>query len=425
VRQPEIGFTPSPDVVVLLNALLNKLERRSPVPLMTNGETRAVRTVKIVIREAGLPGYDSQMDPEPRQVANDQLLTLEKFGLLRLFWHAGETGHLLDAAALVLGKEATLYALIGRIPTTSLRTRLEGLLLGDRFRFGEYDWRYRSIQHTLSQLKEGRSPAPFSLADPVFNEDLLTALVALSGLNEETPFRVFSVHTFNDSKRFEDLRKAVIRMARIGQPDWKRLPEDELLRELNLVANPTYLLLAGPWTLVDQNGQVLSLGEFSPSVGVPAVQAAHLERVNIHAGAVICVENLTTFHAMASSLISVPQNTALLCLAGNPSPACRRLLKRLEHSLPPEVPLYTWADLDYGGFNILAQLRKHVSPRFTPYRMDIDTLDRCVQFARPLTQHDRRNLERHLKRPELRDVQPVIQSLLQRGLKLEQEAIPI
>jgi hypothetical protein len=57
--------------------------------------------------------------------------------------------------------------------------------------------------------------------------------------------------------------------------------------------------------------------------------------------------------------------------------------------------------------------------------MDVETLDKCVKFARPLTGVDRRNLERLLKRSELKDVHTVITYMLQRGLKLEQEAIPI
>jgi hypothetical protein len=304
-----------------------------------------------------------------------------------------------------------------------LRARLQSQLLGERFRFGGKDWQQHAIQNILLKLKENQSPAPFTLTDPMFNEDLLITLAAVSELDEETPFRVFSVRVFNNSKRFEDLKPALIRLARSGQPDWKHLPEDELLRELNLVANPSYLLLSGSWTLIDATGQVLSLGEFSPSVGLAAVQAAHLARVSVHAERVVCIENLTTFHSLAAE--KRLQNTALLCLSGNPSPACRRLLHCLAVSLPETIPLYVWADLDYGGFNILAQIRREVSQRVIPYQMDIDTLDRFNQFARPLTALDRRNLERLARQPILEDVRPVIDHLLKRGIKLEQEAIRI
>lgn len=55
--------------------------------------------------------------------------------------------------------------------------------------------------------------------------------------------------------------------------------------------------------------------------------------------------------------------------------------------------------------------------------MDIDTLESNIPRARPLTTSDRTNLKRLLLRPELHDVRHVIEYLLKRGLKLEQEGV--
>jgi hypothetical protein len=104
---------------------------------------------------------------------------------------------------------------------------------------------------------------------------------------------------------------------------------------------------------------------------------------------------------------------------GNPSPAIRRLLQLISE----ETPLYLWSDLDYGGFNILAQLRKQISPRIQPYLMDIATFENYVHLSRPLTQLDARNLKRLTLNPNVKDIHPTIEHLLKRGLKLEQEAI--
>jgi hypothetical protein len=91
--------------------------------------------------------------------------------------------------------------------------------------------------------------------------------------------------------------------------------------------------------------------------------------------------------------------------------------------LPEEVPFHVWADLDYGGLNLLAQLRERVNPRALPYRMDIETLEAHAAWAKPLTPGDVRNLARLARRPALADMQPLIQHLLRRSLKLEQEAV--
>ena len=106
---------------------------------------------------------------------------------------------------------------------------------------------------------------------------------------------------------------------------------------------------------------------------------------------------------------------------GNPSPPIRNLL----NLIPEETPIYLWAVLDYGGFNILSQLRREIRPSVQPYLMDVETFEKHARLSRPLTKSDERNLGRLLMRRELQDVYPAIERLLENGLKLEQEAISL
>jgi DNA topoisomerase VI subunit A len=135
----------------------------------------------------------------------------------------------------------------------------------------------------------------------------------------------------------------------------------------------------------------------------------------------LCIENLTTFYEFLRAGPAQSPGFAALCTLGNPAPSIRRLLRLV----PNRVPIYLWADLDYGGFNILSQLRQLVRADVKPFHMDIATFDAYSQLARPLTENDARHLKRLAARPELQDVLPVIQHLLHRRLKLEQEAISI
>ncbi len=421
-----LNYRPSPDVAAILHTLLDAYERRSPRPL---GEGPGVRTIRYPLAGASLPDYHSQIDPTPRQIANEQFQSLERLGLLKLEWLPGETGHLLAWVMLVPERANVLFDWLGRTPQAVHRARLIDLLLGERFRFD--DWRLNAVQNCIDRLKAGQSPAPFSLADDEFNRDLLTALAVLEQVGEETPYRVFSVRVFNDSKRFEALAGALCVLARRGQLDWRDWSNDEILRELNLAANPTHLYLHGEWRLIDEAGLVISSGEFYPSVGLPAAQAHHLRQVTVAAAHVVCVENPTAFyelirHANLARASEPSQGSlAAICLWGNPSPACRHLLRCLVAGLPEDVPLSVWADIDYGGLNILAQLRERIRPRFKPYRMDVETLEAHATWARPLTASDMRNLNRLLGRPSLADMQPLIEHLLRRGLKLEQEAVAL
>jgi hypothetical protein len=414
-----VSFVPTPDVTAILQTLLDMYERRGSVPR---------HAVRVSLDDVGgtLPGYTSQTDPIPRTTANEQLEELEKRGPIHLAWQPGQKGHLLEAVTLETEHVEQLYALLEREPLAERRQRLHALLLGDRFRLA--GWRQRAVDRCLDQLKTGKSPAPFDLDDDGWNRDLLAALLALPedaprmGVKEEIPYRVFSVRVFNDSKRFEPLKGAVARLARRHQPACRSLSNQEILRELGLVANPGHLYLYGPWRLVDAHGQVMSLSEFYPSVGIPTALAARVEQAQVDAARVVCVENLTSFYELVRHQ---GQGLAALCLWGNPSPASRHLLRRLADGLHPDVPLLLWADIDYGGLSILAQLRVQVSPRFAPYRMDRDTLEAHAQWGQPLSSVDERNLARLRRNPALPDMVPLIDHMLLRGIKLEQEAISL
>ena len=426
----DILFTPSPDVAVILNAFLDKLEnraKRNPVVRGSDGTYNALHSIKIVLDDLGLPSYFSQIDPQSRMIANQQLQTLERYGLLHLFWLPGETNHLLHSISLPTERtprnthHASLYTLLNRTPLANHRASLESMVLAEKFRFQKDDWRAQALNYTLDQLRAGKSPSPFSLTDSNLDLDLLAVLQALPTLTTETSYRVFSVRVFNDSKRFDDLKPALVRLARRANPEWKSLTSEDLLRELNLVANPNYIHLSGNWELTDLNGQIINLDSFTPSVGFPASQIASIKRIGTRGESVLCIENLTSFHELTRANETRNTRQATLCLMGNPSPAIRHLLRLI----PEEIPICLWSDMDYGGFNILAQLRKQVSPRIQPYRMDIATFDAYAQFSRPLRQSGARYLKRLTFNSNLKDVHPTIEYLLKRELKLEQEAIQI
>ena len=137
-------------------------------------------------------------------------------------------------------------------------------------------WRRKAVEHCLTQLRAHKSPTPFSLTNHEWNQDLLTTLLALPDEEKRTeiPYRVFSVRIFNDSKRFETFKDTVARLARRHNALWGGLGLPDVLREMGLVANPSHLYLYGPWQLTGADGQVTSLAEFYPSVGIPAALAA-------------------------------------------------------------------------------------------------------------------------------------------------------
>lgn len=96
-----------------------------------------------------------------------------------------------------------------------------------------------------------------------------------------------------------------------------------VLESLGLIANPQHLLVAGPLVL-RHKGARLDLAAFPSGLGLPAevVREAAVEDVN--AGAVLTVENLTSFHEAAGLLArsGTAQSTLLLYLGGGITTGC-------------------------------------------------------------------------------------------------------
>ena len=362
-----MNFKPSPEVADIFNDLLDSFERR-----ITQHDNSRHNAIRFKIEKHTLPNYFNQADPTPRQIANEQLQKLEAAGWVTLKWVKGEHDHLLESVTLTMDQvePPSVGCAESLSPPAAPASVITYWASGFRFT----GWRLMAIQYTLDQLRQEKSPAPFSLDDDDFNRDLLTALASLDEIKQETPHRVFSVRVFNDSKRFEILMGAVATLARRHNDEWRGLNNDEVLRELNLVANPNHIYLHGAWKIIDNADREISLDTFHPSVGVAAAQAEKARQVRLAAPQLICVENQTSFYEL---IRHNPQVTAI-CLWGNPSPACRHLLRRVE-----DVALYVWADIDYGGLNILAQLREQVNENALPYWMEVETFERTPNGQSP------------------------------------------
>ena len=413
-------FRPSADTSCILHALIDLHERRGLARRARGIGDDAAQALRVFLRNLALPSYFDQTDPRPRSTTNEQLQRCAEAGWLRLDWQHLAEGELLERVELAAGGDVGICALLGRKPEALHRAGLAETLLGQRFRFEPGDWRRKAIDDVLRQIEGGRSPKPFDSRDLEHAEDLLRALASLELLEGETAYRVFSVRVFSDSKRFEAVAPAVATLARRTRPELRGWSTPEVLRELGVVPNPSLLLLRGDWRAVDDDGRVMEIGAFDPAVGVTARQVEHLVKVRVEARRVICVENLTSFFELAAAS---PADQALLCLSGNPGPAPRRLLRLLDRDRPRGQDLLAWNDIDYGGLNILAQLRQRVSPEIGTWRMDRSTLDAHARWGRPLTSGDRSGLLRLAARPEIADHHALIAHMLERNLKLEQEAI--
>jgi hypothetical protein len=381
--------------------LLDRYERSGRDP------RRVVR-----VRLSEVPAYDA----DTHQAVNSALNDLVQQGLITVRWARHETDNWLDKVDLNPDRVEALYGLLKRAPRSDQTAALRALI-DDHVSVA--DWQAQVFSWLRLQLDSHHTVAPFRLAEPQFNADLLKILRGLAQLQAPLLERTFSVQLFGNSKRFEDLRPAVLAVLRRHSPYAAEYNGDDnsLLRAHHVQRVPEYVLLKGPLTL-ELADTKLTLGAYSDGLSLPATTLRASKVIDCPARAVITVENTTSYH----ELIGWQTPEVLHVFTGGfASPTVIALLQAIR-ATRAALPFYHWGDLDAGGFRILLHLRKYLG-EVRALAMDEATLTQHRHLARLLTANDRTGLALLQTQGGLNDCAGVIAALLAADCKLEQEAV--
>ena len=98
------------------------------------------------------------------------------------------------------------------------------------------------------------------------------------------------------------------------------------------------------------------------------------------------------------------------------SPAKEKFFMKLKCATSPKVVWYHWSDIDLGGFQMLARLRKNINPAILPYRMDEKELREHYYSAKPITHTYLEKLKSLMKIPELVDCLPCIAFMVKHNI---------
>ncbi|MFA9440832.1 Wadjet anti-phage system protein JetD domain-containing protein [Uliginosibacterium sp. sgz301328] len=238
--------------------------------------------------------------------------------------------------------------------------------------FGPSIEAYPVLNEVLNAWVSGASPRKIELSSHGI-ESWLDAVklvsyckTRISGLDrspnaaiDDIPIRRVGAQLFNDSKRPERLAPAIdalVQESLILPP----LEQEDVFRELGLVKFPLPFMISAPDFLV--RTQLHLLPAIQPYLALHPGSILGFELDGSCAGqtSLLSVENLTTFHELASSVVrsNAVGRTCLLYTGGMPSPSWMRVYKLLLSSLPRDTAIFHWGDIDSGGFRIADHLSK-------------------------------------------------------------------
>lgn len=271
--------------------------------------------------------------------------------------------------------------------------------------------------------------------------ELLVAVKAVLGNQEEIFIRNFSIQHFHDSKRMEQLKhKVEALLYQYGEYQER----DCVLEECGIVRTPTYVMMKGNGKIrIGKNGtagskenpgrafenageteQEINLSLMSGDIALSTESVKSLRDVTVMGKRVITVENLTSFHEYPAG------DDFVIYLGGFHNKVKRDFLICLYQRNPGKEYRH-FGDIDAGGFYILEHLKKKTDIPFYSLHMDIETLQEYRGDRKPLTQNDRKRIGQLMEELTERvrcgeaaeDYREVLAYMLQEDCKLEQEAV--
>ena len=406
----------------ILNALLDKYERSS---FYVSG-IRPTRRIMLNFYNNGrcdFTYYDIEKS-ERRIAVNRAVQDLDEEGLLLYDWMRGEQGHIVSKVWLNPDNLSAAYRVAGREPKGDLVERV-AVEIGDLLdQVTTLTWAGAYLRDVLEEIKRKRSLISAVPADSNERAVLFQAIKALDKLNgAELMERVFSMKTFGDSKTFELVAKPRLLsiLRKYMDIDDEDATDDDILKQIGIVLYPEQFDFCGKLSLrID--GQIV---DYSCLPGGGSIYSSNLSIASLTidpvVSKVLTIENLTNYVEYIRKTREADE--LVIYHGGQFSPRKRAFLQAVAAALPENCRWYHWSDIDYGGFTMLARLRREIHSATLTYRMNIEELQRYSKLTAPIEAGYAQRLKTLKTHAELVDCYDCIDYMLANKVRLEQEAM--
>lgn len=233
------------------------------------------------------------------------------------------------------------------------------------------DWISEYLVSQSDNIREKNKLTGIWKSDINLIRDILAALREIDRLDGKTvSMRTFSIDLYSDSKYFErNVKKHIADIARKYEPDLREaeeLSEREILRQLGIVMMSEIFEFCGNLTIRFKGGTV----DFSPIKSGSCISGDCVEEIRsaeiTGVSRIIFIENKTNYSEYC--LRSRKPDELVIFHGGFYSPQRGDFFKII-HNAAAGIPIYFWADIDYGGFKMFVRLKNNIIPELQPMNM--------------------------------------------------------
>ena len=406
----------------LLHALLDKYEHS----LAFRQDQPTPRRILLKFYDGGssdFPDYDIESSDRRLQY-NDAVQNLARLDLVKFQWLKGEAGHILEKVWLNLDHLAEAYKFAQRTPRKDFldEVYLELLALQELV---HSVWA-KAYCTDAAQWIEGRRKLPGLI--PEAAEERRRLFQAIAGLEAENSGditqRVFSMKYLDHSKAFEQgVRSRLGSILRRYLEHDDDVREEDLFRQVGLVKYPEQFEFCGGLRLSDKEGTT----DFSALGHGSGFSFGDLKEgtLSLAPGVIriLTIENRANYfdylqrHRTREELV--------IYHGGQYSPSKQAFFLAVRGAMKQGCTWAHWGDIDYGGFSMLARLRREILPDISPHRMDLEEITAYQAMAGHTSPEYAARLLRLSRQAELADCSACLLYLVEHRLRLEQEAMLI
>lgn len=396
-------------ITEILSRLLKKHYKRE----LQYGQTKISRRIQLNIREV-YPGYEKpDADMEVKETVNSAVRTLKELKYIevsclpysddieKIYLNTGKTGEI----------EAYLEGEFGILARTSALGGINRLL-------EEYAHRGELTAYYCGKLRYDMEHSAL-VSDVEKAHELLKMLAFLQDNERDLYVREASVLVYGDSKHFEEERYeavcGIIREA-LGKPVAETEAQDEILQLYHISSVEQEISLKGDF-LIEMEEYGLETGYFSGGLSLSTRDIRKIRRITVRTPNLVTVENKTSFYRFER------EDFSEIYLGGYANRHQVELLKKI-YGDNPDCNFWHFGDIDVGGFQIHQHLCEATGIDFWLFCMGTQELcnERFRAALLELTENDVARAKKLAEKPVYREI---LQEMIHRGMKMEQEMISL
>lgn len=404
----------------LITALLDKYERSS---FFRDGiqPTRRIMLRLYDYGQTDFPQYDIEQ-AEKRVLINHSIEGLAEAQLVSYQWMKGEEGHIIAKIWLNYANLSDTYKLCGRQPKADAIDDICLKLLVELDKL-QTDWAKQYISDLYEVITEKRNIGNLLPNNQIERNDLFRAIRFIDSMTEsEISERVLSLQCFGDSKKFEkSVKSRFLSILRKYLDVDDDATDEELFKQIGIVKYPEQFEFCGNVILSLKTGDVdfscLRLGSIIYSDDLRSGHLCIAPVIN----RVITIENRANYIEYVNK--HRKDNELIVYHGGHYSPPKRQFLQAIAKALSNNCEWYHWGDIDYGGFSMLARLRREIKRDIIPYRMNVKELRSYGKLVASINLSYAQKLHNLKRIQELSDCIECIDYMIDNKVRLEQEAM--